>query len=268
MIPIAWSTMIEALVRVEGGAPDEAGILSFGSDLGHGGIFVENQRVCWAAAPGMQSRLTDLLRMMTRDHVDFDELYRRCRHEGRLLGQTLVEEGHIAPEQLERALRQHSAESLVAMCRDDHQLTRWISRGGRGYAAQFTFKPVDVLLDAVALFAPDLRAIAMAELDDLGGGKHRGGAYDFDLADSVAIPLAACGDINLHDLKTLGTWALALPHTAHELASSPSFVIASTATGETVVSWWRSNVLFALVCDDRADVARLTARHLSGERSA
>jgi len=267
VIPVAWSSLIEALVRVESAEPHDAGLLSFGSDPDDGGIFVENQRICWAAARGMQGRLTDLLRATAVSPIDFDELYRRCRTEGRLLGQTLVEEGLVTTQQLEHALRRHSAESLVALCRGAGRLTMWTSRGGRGYAAQFTFRPLDVLFDAIALQAPDLQAVALGHLEAMSGQGRRGGAFAFDLEHAHAVPVAACGEPTVHELWILGRWALALPQAARELAATPAFVIAATPAGDTIVVWWRDQLLYAVMCEDRRSVAAITALHLQGEQS-
>ena len=258
---VDWRVLIDALIRVEGIEPDDAGLLWSPAAAGAGGIFVEGGRICWAAAPGLRRRLSDLLSTCTSGPVDLDQLYARCRADGRPLGQTLVDEGWLAPHQLEVVLRRHSAESLVALCRAG-ALTRWSSRGGRGYSPRFTFRPVDVLFDVVALFAPHAQQTARAELAALDGPGRRGAAFVLH-AGHDAVPVAASGDATVGALATLGSWATAVPSAARELGASRAFVLAATAGGDTISLWWRDGLLFAVACEDRAEVAAVTAHHLA-----
>lgn len=265
MLAQTWGRLIDALVRVEDIAPSDSGLLSFAVDPGHGGILVERGRICWAAAPGMQQRLRDLLQAFAEDRgVDLDRIYERCRAEGRLLGQTLVEEGWITPGELESALRRHSAESLIALCSDDEELTSWISRGGNGYSPRFTFRPVDVLLDVVALYVPDLQDVARLELARFDAPDRRGGAFCVQPHPDV-VPVAAFGEVTVQELWALGRWALSLPLATRELGATPSFTLASTAAGDTVAVWWRGALLYAVACGDRRGVAAVIANHLGGD---
>lgn len=260
-----WSRLIDTLVRVEDIAPSDSGLLSFGSTRRNGGILVEKGRICWAAAPGMQQRLRDLLQAFAEDRgVDLDRIYDRCRTEGKKLGQTLVEEGWITPGELEAALRRHSAESLIALCSDEEELTSWISRGGNGYSPRFTFRPVDVLLDVVSLYVPELQDAARLELARFGGPDIHGGAFCVDPEPDV-VPVAASGEVTVQELWALGRWALSLPAATRELGATPSFTLASNAGGEAVAVWWRGALLYAVACSDRRGVAAVIASHLSGD---
>src|SRR5262249_15513945 len=146
--------LIDALAWVERLNPLDSGLLSF-SEAHGGGIFAENRRICWVAAQGLQHRLRDLLRDRSiLSELEIERFYQRCHSEGRPFGQTLVKEGLIEPPELERVLRRHSAESLIKLCRVPQTL-EWSSRGGRGYAPQFTFPALDVLFDAVEVLLPE-----------------------------------------------------------------------------------------------------------------
>lgn len=259
---VGWSTLIDALVRVEGIAPADSGLLSFG--LGPGGIFVERGRICWAAAPGMQRRLHDLLQGYATDRkidVDFNHIYQRCRASGTLLGQTLVDEGWITPDELEVALRRHSAESLIELCQNgvarnaDGESTTWTSRGAKGYEPRFTFRPVDMLLDVASLAVPEVHATARAELDRFRGQGRTGAGFYVD-ADHV-VPVAAFGELTVHDLWSLGRWAHALPLATRELGTTPSLTVASTTAGDTVAVWWRTNMLYVVGGDDRRALSEI-----------
>jgi hypothetical protein len=260
---VAWDALLDALVRIEGLSAADSGLLSFGATAGNGGIFVDGGRICWAAAPGLQGRLRDLLqhRADLRD-VDLDGVYERCRAEGRQLGQTLVAEGLIAAPDLEAVLRRHSAESLVALCRSVEP-TVWSSRSGPGYAPQFTFRPVDVLFDVVALIRPDAHAAGLAGLAGFAAPGRRGAAFLRSPGDAAALPLARVGDASVQALRTLGRWALSLPVATDELGASARFTLAATASGETIAVWWRGALLYAVVCEDRRALADVTAQHLA-----
>ncbi len=266
MMEVAWTAMLDALVEVEGLAPDDSGLLTFGAGTaGSGGVFVERSRICWAAAHGLRHRLRDLLQ--TFAGVDDDALeavYQRCRAEGRLLGQTLVDEGWIEPRELEIALRRHSAESLVELCRS-HQPTRWSPHGGLGYAPLFTFRPVDVLLDVVALYVPHAQRVARLELTSTDGSGLHGAAFLVEPGLDTAIPLAELGyGMTVRGLRTLGRWARSVQLASRELGAAPSFTLATTASGGAISVWWRDELLYAVCCEDRASVAAITAYHLAG----
>lgn len=263
---VLWDRVLDALVRVEDLAPEDCGLLSFGVDPGLGGILVEKGRICWAAAPGLQRRLKDLLATSaSRSDIDLDDLYQRCRREGRLLGQTLVEEGWIAPHELESALRRHSAESLIALCQLDDVLPIWTSRGSQGYLPRFTFRPIDLLLDVVELAYPESHALAQFELARFARPNLRAVAFYWDEPADAIVPVAASGDLAVHELWALGRWATLLPLATRELGTTPSFTLATTVTSETFAVWWRESLLYAVACSDRSDVAAVAAHHLREE---
>lgn len=264
MHDVAWPMVVDALVRVERLAPDDCGVLS-SEQPGHGGIFVERGRICWAAARGLQRRLTDLLRSSAamRD-IDLDGIYQRCRAEGRLLGQTLVDEGWMAPRELETALRRHSAESLVELCRGEAPLEVWSSRGAQGYAPRFTFRPLDVLLDIAELFLPHLQHSARVELAAVDQPGRRGGAFCLGSAPGEVVPIAAFGDgMSVRELASLGGWAVVMPQATRELGTMPTFSLAARASGPAVAVWWRAPLLFAVTCPDRRDAAGIATHHLA-----
>src|SRR5690242_12230523 len=108
MNAVDWTSLGDALVRVERLTESDSGLLSFGVPQA-GGIFVERGRICWVAMRGRGQRLRDLLGVhCSIDDAELERVSERCRAEDKLIGQTLVEEGRILPGQLERALRQHS----------------------------------------------------------------------------------------------------------------------------------------------------------------
>lgn len=265
---VDFRSLLDALVRVEQLREQDSGLLSFGP-APSGAIFVERGRICWVAAHGLQRRLRDLLLTCSRiGPAELERAYERCRAEGRFFGQTLVAEGRVAASELEWALRRHSAESLVALCRGN-QYTTWLTHRGPGYAPQFTFRAHEVLSDVVAWLAPDLQRAAEQELETLRGPGRRGTAYLFEPRTETAVPIASFGlDQSIESASLLGRWASAVPLATKELGGAQAFALAVSAAGDTVAVWSRQNLLFAVVCEDRSSIAALTARFLNAGAEA
>jgi len=257
-----FASLCAALVSIERLGEQASGFMSFGT-APSGGIFVEQGRVCWVAASGLQQRLRDLLRLPARMTVEeLDQVHERCRRDGRHLGQTLVEEGRIAAHDFELALRRHSAECLVDLCRTPRTLS-WSPRRGASYAPRFTFRPVDLLLDASALIAPKERDQALAELTPLAAPGLSGAAFIVDGAGTLTLPLAEVGGaLGVEQLCDLGKWALTLPRASREFGAPTQFTLAATAGAETLAVWWRESRLFVVCCGDRQSAAVVTAHHL------
>jgi hypothetical protein len=261
MPDVDWGSLTDALLRVERLGADDCGMLSFAGSSG--GIFVERGRICWVAARGLQQRLSDLLRAHgSVDSAKLERVYQRCRSQGTLLGQTLVAEGLLQPVELERALRHHSAECLVALCRAS-QATIWASHAGRGYAPRFTFRPLDLLFDSVALLYPDLRLAALEELSAYSGPGRHAVAFVLDTEVGELLPLAETGESSVESVSTMARSLLSIPRASHELGMTPAFALSTTANGDTQLVWWRQQVLYAMACEDRASLIAATSQHLA-----
>lgn len=258
---IHWRSLLEALARVERVGADASGLLCFGGTP-QGGIFIERGRVCWVAAHGLQRRLRDLLRNYSSlSSAELDAIYERCRANGKLLGQTLVAEGFLQPHELQTALRRHSAECLVDLCRNPTS-TSWASHVGRGYAPRFTFRAVDLLFDSVALFYPELQADAQGELQAFAGPGQRASAFVLDPQLDCPLPVAATADSGVEAMVGLGRALEAIPGASRELGNVPSFALSRTLAGDSLLLRWRGELLFAVAFDDRASLARATAQQL------
>lgn len=225
----AWSSLLEVLARVEGLSQVDAGLLSFGPK-GGGGIFVENRAICWAAAAGLEQRLRELL--------------------------------HDQPRDYQSALRRHSAESLVELAQHARP-ARWSSRPS-GFAPRFTFRPFELLLDVIDLELPGVRASALDALAPVLGPGRRASSFYVDAESGVVVPVVSSeAEPSVDFAARLGRWAARLPAATRELGASPSFTLATTATGDTVSVWWRGSLLHVVVCADRASTASVTGYHLS-----
>ena len=261
MAEVDWPSLVDALARVERCGTDNSGLLSF-VDAPQGGVFVEGGRVCWVAAQGFQRRLRDLLRTHSNvTDAELDRIYERCRSTGGLLGQTLVSEGLLEPEELQRALRRHSAECLVNLCQTPREAS-WALHAGRGYAPAFTFRAIDLLFDSAALYYPTLQAEARKELAAFAGPEQQGTAFILDSDIGMLLPVAATEGTTVHTMATLGRSIEAIPRANRELGTVPTFTLAFRESGSAQVLWWRGPLLFSLSCPTRSSLASATARHL------
>lgn len=261
---IDWSALADALQQIERLSPDDSGLLEFGMEQ-QGAIFVEKGRICWVAASGLGRRLRHLiLAHSSIDKAELDRVCERCRTQGGVVGQTLVAEGLLEPAELEAALRQHSTESLIELCRAPLP-TRFRAHAGRGYTPRFTFRPVELLLDTIGASFPELRAEARRELDSLEVPGLEAAAFVFDAARDCLLPVVEHGQQTIAGLRALGRWASSMPHASLELAAAPSLTLAATEKGDSVLVWWRAGILFAVLCEDRARLAAVASRHMATE---
>lgn len=259
---VDWTALADALLQIERLGLEDSGLLEFGIEQ-RGGIFVEQGRICWVAASGLGRRLRHLILAHSNiDEAELDRVCEQCRRHGGLVGQTLVAEGLLQPAELEVALRHHSTESLLELCREPRP-TRFRSHAGRGYAPRFTFRPLDLLLDAVGTCFPELRIEARRELDALVEPGIQAVAFVFDPDRECLLPVAERGQQTIEELRALGRWASSMPLASLELAATPSLTLATTENGDSVVVWWRAGLLFAVMCADRAALAAVTARQMA-----
>jgi len=241
MSTVDWSAMSEALLRVERLGERESGLLSFGSS-GSGGVFVAQGRVCFVGARGRGHRLRGQLPQGVAAGVE--------------------PLGSMPPGDLESALRRHSAECLLELCREPLP-TRWASREHRGDVPRVSFRPVELLFEAAGLQFPELRARALGTLAQLRGVSRRAAAFVFDEAEQSLLPLAELGGQSVASLRALADLAAAFPRVSLELATEACFALATTSEGESVLVWWRDGLLLTVLCEDRATLATVAAQHLA-----
>lgn len=217
-----------------------------------GTVFVEKGRVCWAVAPGLARRLVDLLRegLVSGGTSVLEEAFRTCRSEGRPLGEHLVSSGIVSESDLRAALLRHSAESLVASCRERSRAC-FMPRGPRGYSPWFTFDTPTLLVEAGDVLVPSAarraRAVLASSLTDHGWAAafaRTGGA-------PTALALAGHHPTVASEVTSLGKWAASAVDMASAAAGAPSFVAASLSNGDTAACWMESEVLVAAVVPAR-----------------
>ncbi len=158
--------VLDVIEKLPAGA---SGALLYRKAGQHAGmVLVDAGRVCWAVAERMQSRLTDILRKLTRPALEaqvFEEVFVRCHKQNTPFGEALVAAGLVTPETLRRALRQHSAEALVRLAMMAGETASVFTAHQRlSYNARYTFTTPELLTTACELRNKKLASAARAEL--------------------------------------------------------------------------------------------------------
>lgn len=237
-----------------------------------GTILIEQNRVCWSAAPGMSGRFRDILLSHCDEAIDrdqFEAVCKRCQRDSKPLSETLVMSGWMTADQMRAAIKQHTIESLLtvdatvaSLCgsRTREWPMRWIDHAGPGFNPRYTFGPVEVLAAAGVQRLDEGEAEVMIDHLEMLTGPHSAlVAFSFE-PDGTPIFIGTPTQLALdtRDLVELTTWADAA------LGASPGFSpevahrCARSAHGGAV-AWRFQGQCCAAVCMDGASLQRLTA---------
>lgn len=205
----APDTALRVLARVEDLDVDATGALVFDKDAV---VLVDRGRVCWATAPGLRRRLSDLLRAACTPPLSSEEveqLFVRCKAEGTRFGETLVALGRLSSTALRAALLQHTSEAL-AIPEAWRATPRWVAhRGALGYASDYTFVAVELLAHvSAAAQGQDVASDALARLRDVVGDR-QGAIFDRRGERLISCQLASGASGGLRALRAAGAWAAA-----------------------------------------------------------
>nr|HEX4317244.1 hypothetical protein [Kofleriaceae bacterium] len=202
-----------------------------------GSVFVEGNRVCWAACAGMSHRLRDLL----RDERDHDA----------------ADADPSAGER--RALEQHTIESLAAMPSYRGERVTWIPHRNAGYLPRHTFAPVELLVAVNAIRYEDAAigedaALSLVDVD--------APAATFVPGALGLVPTRLAGPrTTIADLDELGAWAEAAFGAARGFSRGMLARAIEAARGDMYVAWQSSRTHTHAALLDRADrVAQLVER--------
>jgi len=266
----ANARIVAAFQRVEALPPAASGAFVVG-DRGRpsGIIFIEGQRISWIAAAGMGRRLRDILRIHCTGQlpdIAIAELCTRCRAEHLPLADTLAREGYLSPIQLRAAMKQHTAESVLALDAayaaeaTDWPLT-WVGREPRGHDPAFAFAAAEVL---AAVGAARIEAATSARVDDQLARLESGdcSAVAFALlpgGQPMLIGATSDGGVRVAELGELSDWALAALGASEGFSPRVTHTYARSATSGGAVAWRYEGCAVVAVCTTGAAIARLVA---------
>jgi hypothetical protein len=267
----AARTVTEVLAEAAAVEPPATGALVLGQPgRPEGTIFLEDGRVCWAAVTGMSRRLTDLLvetSSAPAARARVEDVYRRCRHDGKPLGEALVADGVVCAKGLSRALRRHTAEALLALAESGARAVGWIARRHRRYDATFTFSPAELLVAAGEIASPEAAAEAAAVLAEVLEGEAPGVAFTRAFSGPSPICLAGTVDLGLADLLAMGRWARGAIDQARALSTGMPVVLGMHGSGSAVIGWERGAAVYAALCAEPSSVAWVFAKLERGRAS-
>ncbi len=186
-----------------------AGQLVFATERTKGAVYVEDARICWAAAEGLSARLTELLvaNAKVRSH-EMETLYRRCKAERTPLGEYLVGTGIVSAADLRAALARHTVESIRALATAG-AVAAWCPRPRGGYSPRFTFGTSEVLARAGAASDEARSARAASELEACFSEGEWGCALVRDESRAAPSPIAVHGapPESARELSRVAKWA-------------------------------------------------------------
>ncbi len=253
------SRALEVFERVDTLPADAIGALRFGSE---GLVLVESRAVCWAAAPGMRPRLTQLLRHehnppLSREQLR--EVYRQCRDGQVPLADALLALPGLSPNALRSALFRHTAEAIAHLASSAARYEGFVPKPR--YRARFAFSTAEILAYLGARCDPGLARQADAILEENLVPETSGWAFLRDVGMGAPVVVAARGTPPLPgaEMLELSLWATSLFDVTAVFDDDVRVASASFRGGRYVVAWRSEGTYFAVVCANRAGAARLVA---------
>lgn len=212
------STAHLVLAAIEQLQPDSTGAFVIELvDGSVGTVFVERNRVCWAAYTGLPRHQRNLLReYLAWAH---DELSRE----------------EAKTEAMRRALKEHTVGSLVAIPQDQEATIEWVEHRNQGYQPRFTFSPAELTVAVNAQYYANEAEGSEAALAIVQDGC----AATYVPADGgglIAVRMSG-GDMTIAELAELGSWADAAFAVTRGFSREVMYRALDAATGQVCVAW-------------------------------
>lgn len=257
--------MIELLESVEQLAADAVGTLTLTQAGGSSGvILVEHNQIAWVAAKGMGARLSALLSAQAGRNLPpeaLGEIMAHCKASGEQLGDVLVARGFLSEDGLARAMRRHTAESLIALSHGAPDTT-WTPRQ-HSFAARHLFAPAALLTEIGAISRWAGHAPSLAWLRECGA---RGAAYSRNATTgntgTKVQPVAEfeMAKLGCRSLYELGCTAAASVEAVRATDPRLPCALFIDESGYRCVGWARGVFLLVAVCDDDISFSRVVGR--------
>ena len=224
-----------------------AGELVIADDRARGTVFVEDARICWAAASGLAPRLTELL--IERAHVDastMESYFRACKTEGVPIGEYIVSRDIVSAADLRAALAQHTVESLGRLTGAGRRAA-WVPRARGGYNPRFTFGTSEVVALSTAASEGDLARVAHAELVRCFSDGDWGVAFVRSARSAAPIPIALRGEVPqaAQRLARIAKWAVSALDIVAAFDANDPLVAVTQPKGAVLVAFRHHDVVIA-----------------------
>jgi len=246
------------------------GVLDFGEQ---GLILLESRKICWAVARCMRLRLTDILRNQSTPPLPreaVEEIYRRCKGNGKPIGEALVTSGLVTEAGLRVALFKHNGEAIAHLAGSGMAPNGFVSHTRTGYDPKFSFSPGEVLAMLGSLDDPARALAAQIELGNTLVPDSFGAAFVRSSTSAGALIIAvdrAC-DLPVSDLLEVCNWTAGLFDVAHTFDPEASLALATWGGHLALVAWRSKDVTYLGLCASRAAAARLVSRLESSSKSS
>ena len=252
---------VDVLRAIEGLPSDATGVMGFGE---RGTILVEAGRICWAVAPGMGRRLTELLRQQRNPPIDrslLRQLVHQCERTKQPLGEALLAGGHITEAGLRAALFRQTEEAIAHIGLAGARRPRFIPHTKAGYDPRFRYSTSEIL---VALGARNDRAhakVAQQHLVAFAGRSDAAFAFLRGDPPSVVACLSAA-HLTTRELLTISRWVISTFDVSSIAAEEPGLVTCRWGRSTSVVCWRVRETYYVALCTSRAPLALITTRLL------
>jgi len=257
------SSTVQLLQQVEALPNGATGALAFGED---GLILVENRRVCWAVARDMEQRLTDILCEQKEPNLArgaMEELFRRCKQEGRLLGEALVTSGVVSEGELRTALERHTCEAIIRLAQS-HAIkpTRFARHSRHGYDPRFVFTTAELLASLSGRRRMALATRAHVELAELLTPDASGFCFLRDPRSNKPMIIAVVKgcELAVGSALEIAAWATNTFDIAGFVDSGTYIASGTFCSRMGLVAWREGELGYVAVCTTRAASALLFNR--------
>jgi hypothetical protein len=259
------TSVIPLLEEIEALPEAATGALVFGPPS-QGTVLVENGRICWAGAQGMERRLAELLRTYADEPPEskrIEDVYKRCKRESIPVVKALVDSGLVSLDGLREVIRQHTSEALIALTREPPtEPPSWVPHKAHSYDAKFTFEPVELLVSIGGVCHPDLAVRAKLDIE----GLLRSGVYAVAFARPpqamVPAPLyrSPGAYFTLRQMMSLGRWAFSALDVCNAYSARAKIATTLVDPGEYLVAWASRGVVTVAQCEDSMSFAFIVGK--------
>jgi len=264
------ASVLRLLAFVDDLPRGSTGMLKFGE---MGLILLESRKICWAVSRSMRLRLTDILRNQSTPPLPreaVEEIYRRCKGDGKPIGEALVMSGLVTEAGLRVALFKYNGEAIAHLAGSGMAPETFVSHTRTGYDPKFSFSPCEVLAMLGSLDDPARALAAQIELANTLVPDSFGAAFVRSDAAAGALVIAvdrAC-DLPVVDLVEVCNWTAGLFDVAHTFDPEASLARATWGGQLALVAWRSKDVVYVGLCASRAAAARLLSRLETSAKSS
>jgi len=260
--PAAVIPLLEELEAL----PDNAtGGLVFKSPV-QGTLLLENGRVCWAAAAGMERRLGELIRAYADEPPEsrrVEDVYKRCKKDSVPVVKALIDSGVVSLDGLRDVVYQHTAEAIVSLAHEPpEEAPVWVPHKHQGYDAKFTFDAAELLVGVGSVCHPDLASRARLDFEGLLRSGVYAMAYARTPGDGSPIPLyrSPGSYFKLRDTMALGRWAFSALDVCNKYSARAKIAATLVDPGEYLVAWHSRGLVSVAQCEDSMSFAFIVGK--------